>query len=82
MLEKAVSKETLRRIDVYRRERGLKTRRQALEALVAESLPDEHAPSAVWNETLRSREARAKGSETLISLEAMQERLERRRRGT
>jgi hypothetical protein len=45
-LEQALTKDTLERIDRYRRERGIRTREAALEAIVAAAVPleevDEH----------------------------------------
>jgi hypothetical protein len=42
-LEKAVNSETLARIDLFRKQRGIRTRKQALEMLVLETvLPQEH----------------------------------------
>jgi hypothetical protein len=43
MLEKAVSKKALAKLDRFRLERGLRTRRQALELLLAETVPMEEA---------------------------------------
>jgi hypothetical protein len=42
-LEKAVNPETLARIDLFRKQRGIRTRKQALEMLVLEAvMPQEH----------------------------------------
>jgi hypothetical protein len=39
LLEKALSKEGLARIDTFRQRRGIRTRRQALETLLKETIP-------------------------------------------
>ncbi len=41
LLEKALSKEGLARIDTFRQRRGIRTRRQALETLLKETIPTE-----------------------------------------
>ncbi len=40
MLEKAISKNALAKIDIFRRQRGIRTRRQALEVLLEEAVPE------------------------------------------
>ncbi len=58
-LEKAVNSETLARIDQFRKQRGIRTRKQALEMLVLEAiLPQEH-PLTI---KLRNAPKAAKGS--------------------
>ena len=41
LLEKAISKDGLSRIDIFRQKRGIRTRRQALETLLKETIPIE-----------------------------------------
>jgi hypothetical protein len=44
MLEKALSKPALERLDIFRKQRGIRTRRDALETLLAEAVDDEDEP--------------------------------------
>jgi hypothetical protein len=40
LLEKAISKNALAKIDIFRRQRGIRTRRDALEKLLEEAIPE------------------------------------------
>ena len=46
-LEKAVNSETLARIDQFRKQRGIRTRKQALETLVLEAVTEEEHPLTI-----------------------------------
>jgi hypothetical protein len=61
-LEKMFSKDTLTRIDRFRRERGLRTRKQALEVLIAETVPKEAAVEHPLLAKLRAAPKAPKGS--------------------
>jgi hypothetical protein len=92
-LEKAVNSETLARIDQFRKQRGIRTRKQALEMLVLEAVsPQEHplaiklrnAPKGsvskeVIDQIRQSRLDEANGQEIWTSLETLKTRAESRR---
>ena len=75
MIKTAISKDSLARLDIYRRTRGLRTRKQALERLLSEVVPehplttklrlakenptDEALPKEVEDAILEWREGRA-----------------------
>jgi hypothetical protein len=61
-LEKMLSKDTLTRIDRFRRERGLRTRKQALEVLIAETVPSDAPVEHPLFAKLRAAPKAAKGS--------------------
>ena len=93
MLEKAISKDSLARLDIYRRMRGLRTRKQALERLLSEVVPehplttklrlakenptDEALPKEVAAAILERRAGRGE----YVSHEVVWEELQRRKRG-
>jgi hypothetical protein len=62
MLEKAVSKKALAKLDRFRLERGLRTRRQALELLLAETIPSDAPVEHPLFAKLRAAPKAAKGS--------------------
>jgi hypothetical protein len=62
MLEKAVSKKALAKLDRFRLERGLRTRRQALEVLLAETVLAEEPVEHPLFAKLRAAPKAAKGS--------------------
>jgi hypothetical protein len=81
-LEKMFSKDTLIRIDRFRRERGLRTRKQALELLVAETVSVE--PETVEHPLfarLRSAPKARKGSVSTKMIAQIQASREAQARG-
>jgi hypothetical protein len=58
-LEKAVNSETLARIDQFRKQRGIRTRKQALEMLVLEAVSPQEHPLTI---KLRNAPKASKGS--------------------
>ncbi len=94
-LEKAVNAETLARIDQFRKQRGIRTRKQALETLVLETVTEEHplsiklknAPKApkgsvskeIIDQIQQSRLDEVNGKEVWTSFESLKTRVELRR---
>ncbi len=95
-LEKAVNPETLARIDLFRKQRGIRTRKQALEMLILEAVIEEHpltiklrnAPKApkgsvspeIIEQIIQLRADRASGKEVFTPLEVLKEQIWGRRK--
>jgi hypothetical protein len=70
MLEKALSKPALERLDIFRKQRGIRTRKDALETLLAEVVDDEEPLTPEEIQVLEERRASALAGNT-VSFEEM-----------
>ena len=76
MLEKILSKDALASIDVFRQERGIRSRRQALELLLHEQV--ERMSAGMLEQIKTSRQAEENGTEEFVGFDALKARALRR----
>jgi hypothetical protein len=65
MLEKALSKPALERLDIFRKQRGIRTRKDALETLLAEVVDDDEPLTPEEIQILEERRVSALAGNTI-----------------